>query len=97
MTLELFEIPEHVKAQQANPNPMVRKGGALEGYKCAKCKALHKETYHVKVYYKCLERGVTRGAGTDHRKGWDACKLYAEEGELPFVTEVRRASASHQI
>lgn len=96
MTLELFKIPEHVKAQQANPNPMVRKGGGLKGFKCDKCMYLVTTKRPAgRKFFKCHRRGVTNGAATDHRKGWDACKLYAEEGELPFVTEVRRASASH--
>jgi hypothetical protein len=96
VTLELFKIPEHVKARQANPNPMVRKGGILKGYKCGKCEhLLVTESPAGKRFFKCRHRGVTSGAATDHRKGWDACVLYSEEGELPFVTEVRRASASH--
>lgn len=96
MNRELFEMPEHVKARQANPNPMVRKGGILKGYKCANCAFLIiNESPAGRRYYKCRHRGVTNGAGTDHRKGWDACKLYAEKGELPFVTEVRRATGGN--
>lgn len=74
---ETFELPLHVKENFNAPNPMVRKCGKdKEGRKCKDCALLIKERYHCKTYYKCRMRGTSRGAGTDHRIKWDACKQF---------------------
>jgi len=58
-----------------NPNPLVRLHGEMGGEKCKNCKHLiwHQAS---KRYYKCNQRKITRGAATDHRVNWDACKLF---------------------
>jgi len=40
---------------------------------------------HTRTYYKCLLRGVSSGAATDHRKRWLACAAYVPRppGERP--------------
>jgi hypothetical protein len=64
------------------PNPMVRKFGRLVGGRtCRACRFLERKTYHDKPYYKCHWRGDTRGAGTDHRVRWTACKKFEEQSE----------------
>jgi len=60
-------------------NPMVRTFGAdPQGRKCKDCTHLLRNRYHGTTYIKCELRGITRGAGTDHRVKWDACKKYEE-------------------
>ena len=58
-------------------NPLVMLYGVTEGRQCKTCKHLTSHT-RARTYYKCLLRGVTRGAGTDHRAGWPACGRYEE-------------------
>lgn len=58
-------------------NPCVSVYGAgPDGATCATCAHLHVIHYSRRVY-KCGERPLTGGAGTDHRKGWPACRLYS--------------------
>ena len=92
MQSELFIVPEHVKAQQASKNPMVRKAGlGPDGVTCKDCRFLIEVYGNTKKYFKCGHRGITSGAGTDHRQGWDACRLYEVEGEPRLVRAVRDA------
>lgn len=63
-----------------SPNPMVMlHGRGPEGVKCKSCQYLYRKPYHGKHYYKCEKHGDTKGAGTDMRVGWEACKLYQPE------------------
>ena len=71
--------PEFMAGLEAEPNPMVGKAGkGPAGKKCRSCSHLF---YHERArrYYKCEFRGCTHGPGTDHRIGWNACKLFKEE------------------
>jgi hypothetical protein len=65
------------------PNPLARKLGVLVGKTCQGCVHLTRLTYHEKNYYKCLQRGKPRhSAANDHRRKWNACKLYQEDKSL---------------
>lgn len=93
MQEELFKVPEHVKARQANSNPMVRKAGlGPDGAKCKDCRFLIKTKPTNRVYYKCQLVGITHGAATDVRVGWDACRQYEVEDEPQLVRAVRKAA-----
>ena len=68
----LFEEPEEVGGGPAS-NPMVRVfGSGPEGAVCRDCRWLISFAYS-RNYYKCELRGMTHGAGTDHRVRWPAC------------------------
>lgn len=79
--------PKPLKDWSGNPipvsdNPCVRLYGAMEGKKCKDCKHLIRDYYHGTTYIKCELRKMTRGAASDHRVRWDACKRFEqEEGE----------------
>ena len=74
--------------EPGNPNPMINKYGPDHGGRgCVDCKQLIRLEYHDKAYFKCLIRGVSNGAGTDHRKKWPACRLF-EEAKLQEVVDV---------
>lgn len=76
----LFDVgePPPPSEDELNPNPMVKKHGRTIGEKCKTCDYLcwHQRS---KRWYKCELRGITSGAGTDHRVSWDACGLYERE------------------
>lgn len=58
-------------------NPMVRKfGKGKDGLKCGSCTHFVRVDGGSKKYLKCQLRGITRGAGTDHRAKWRACAKY---------------------
>jgi hypothetical protein len=42
---------------------------------CATCEHLHRLEY-ARAYFKCDQRPVTGGPGTDHRRNWPACARY---------------------
>jgi len=61
-----------------DPNPMVRlHGRGPEGKACRSCRHMvtHTPTGN-RTYWKCYRRGITNGAGTDHRLKWNACRLW---------------------
>ena len=61
------------------PNPMVRLHGlGPEGVTCKHC-AYIRANQQASTYYKCTLRGVTHGAGTDHRLKWKACAKFRPE------------------
>jgi hypothetical protein len=71
---------ESVRA--ANSNPLVVKYGfGPTGVKCSTCKHFYRKGFYSnsRTYFKCELRGDTNGEGTDHRKGYDACKKHQEE------------------
>lgn len=59
-------------------NPCVSVYGAgPEGATCKTC--VHLLGIHrSKTYYKCRQRPITGGPGTDHRVNWPACSRYEE-------------------
>jgi hypothetical protein len=60
-------------------NPMrARVGPGPDGVTCKKCVHLARYHYHDYHYIKCELRGVTNGAGTDHRVSHPACALYCD-------------------
>lgn len=62
----------------ADPNPMVRKlGYGPEGATCRDCDWLLRLQHHDRTYRKCEVRGVTHGAGTDHKVSFRACASFA--------------------
>lgn len=69
----------------ANENPCVTKYGiGPAGKQCTKCNHLIRDHYHNQTYLKCEVRGITRGAGSDHRASWPACARFTpEEQEVP--------------
>ena len=70
----------------SEPNPMrIRLGAGPGGVTCATCRELKAVSGHTRTFYKCLLRGVSSGAATDHRKRWRACAAYVPRprGERP--------------
>lgn len=64
---------------QLSPNPMTAVYGKKpDGEECGDCVFFRRGR---KSYHKCLKRGVTNGAGTDHRVHWPACGLYEASDE----------------
>lgn len=58
-------------------NPMTELVGVgPEGKTCGECRWCSEQYYHNKTYFKCLKRRVTRGAGSDIRRKWEACANY---------------------
>lgn len=96
MTLSLFkdmELPPHVVERYNNPNPMVKKSGfGPKGEKCKSCHFILRVKPNTKVYYKCQYRGISSGAGTDHRLKWDACSQYHKEGDCELRHEIRKST-----
>ena len=74
---ELFNLTPEQKKLVAEKNPMARVQGYFDGEtKCKKCRFMSYRQPGNKKYFKCKKRGISRGAGTDHRVNWLACKLY---------------------
>lgn len=67
---------------------------ARNGETCGTCDHLERETYHGKTYLKCRLTKRTRGAGTDVRAKWPACRFW--EGEL-MSTDEQRAQAARFV
>lgn len=62
-------------------NPMLYvHGPGPQGRICNSCAHLGLYEGNTSNYYKCSLRGITHGAGTDHRIRWPACAKY-EAGE----------------
>ena len=65
-------------------NPMVRAHDrGPEGKKCKDCAFLIRYKYRSKTYLKCEKRGITHGAGTDHKAKFEACKKFEQEEPEP--------------
>lgn len=77
--LELFpEIEEQIVL-----NPLIRFfGTGPQGTKCKTCKHLVINQPGQNKYYKCFKRGITNGAATDHRVGWQSCGKYQEQQSI---------------
>lgn len=76
-------LDEWAAKNPPSKNPMVNRFGR-DPYnrKCAECSILVQVDHGSKSFYKCKLRGITRGAGTDHRLSWDACsRIEALDGE----------------
>lgn len=74
---------EKQAAAQAAPRairPMYAAYGKHETETCGKCAHLIANQYHDKIYYKCELLKMTRGAGTDFRRKWQACGKF-EKGD----------------
>jgi hypothetical protein len=67
------------EAAKNDRNPMIRKFGKSEGNKCKDCVHLFRVQHNTKYYLKCGVRGITRGAGTDHRAKWNACGKFEKQ------------------
>jgi len=86
----IFGNIEHIAMNKGpKPNPMLGLHGKYANgvYSCRECEWIRRERYHDRNYYKCHKRGYSRGAGTDHRIGWNACGLfeYRMEGGITTV------------
>lgn len=46
---------------------------------CGDCVYSVRVAHNSRSYWKCVLVGVSRGAGTDIRKSWPACRDYAKE------------------
>lgn len=69
-------IPEY-KSRLKFVNPMVIKYG--EGPKDKRCKDCDLSVWvrpGQNIYIKCKLRGITHGAGTDHRANWETCSQF---------------------
>ena len=85
MTDDLFGVSFNDKVY-ANDNICVKLYGLYDKpKKCRDCNKLVREHYHNKTYLKCDLRKHTRGAGSDHRAGWDACSKFESSG-VPHET-----------
>lgn len=47
-----------------------------DGETCGDCSHSLRVGHNSRSYWKCDLVGITRGAGTDIRKGWPACELF---------------------
>jgi hypothetical protein len=76
---ELFKVPK-IGGNLKRTNPMLKWGAGPLDKTCKDCAELtYNET--AKRYYKCKRRGITSGAGTDHRVGWPACTYFVQTEE----------------
>lgn len=58
---------------QRSPNPCVDVyGPGPAGARCKTCASLSQQ----RGYFKCALRAESRGAKTDHRANWPACRKY---------------------
>jgi len=62
---------------------MLRLRGRTEGHTCGDCVHLVTVVRSGK-WFKCDQARITRGAGTDWRKGWPACGLW-QAGEQKTI------------
>ena len=85
--LTLFALPDPVPAEAPAPDPRPkqlrtmqdRHGIAEEGRSCGACAHLVRGQYNTGVYFKCDQfLPWTHGPGTDFRKYWRGCGLWAE-------------------
>lgn len=71
---ELLEKPK-------KSNPMLKWGKGPEGKRCKEC--IH---FLVKQlsnrYFKCSQRKITNGPGTDHRANWPACAKFQQSYKI---------------
>jgi hypothetical protein len=84
--VEIPPIPQEAKAKLvrvgAKSNPAVEVWGAGPvGVTCATCLYLTRMRNNSWTGYKCQKRGISHGAGTDHRLKWQACSKYEKESE----------------
>ena len=70
------------EAAKDDQNPMIRKFGKTIGGKCKDCSYLVRVQHNTKHYLKCKIRGITKGAGTDHRAKWNACGKFLLNSEV---------------
>ncbi len=76
--MELFDAAAVYDPAYENPMVvMLGKGPQLT--RCKTCAHFLRVPYQGKEYLKCGLRGVTHGAGTDHRANWLACAWYKSE------------------
>lgn len=61
-------------------NPMLVYG-RTEGETCRNCSHLRQDWHNGKTYLKCDLRKLTRGAGSDHRAHWPACRKFESKYE----------------
>lgn len=68
-------------------NPMLVFGYGPDGATCKSCAHLIRDDWHNKTYLKCNLRKHTRGAGSDHRASWPACKKYEAKTTTKTIRE----------
>lgn len=61
---------------QTTKNPMTRLYGITDGEECKGCIHFDRYILNRPRFHKCEVRGITAGAGTDHRVHWPACGLF---------------------
>lgn len=60
-------------------NPCVSLHGLAEpAAKCKDCQMFIRKHGYSKMYFKCVLRGDTSGAATDHRANWPACGKFVK-------------------
>ena len=78
MNAEPLPIGDFTANCDANPM-VIRHGRGPEGRRCRDCRRILPTSHRTaRRYWKCERRGITRGAGTDHRLKWNACRLFEE-------------------
>ena len=68
--------------RKSKTNPCIDVWGpGPEGKQCGTCAFFAKGVYQATMLYKCKKRGMTHGAGTDHKVRYPACAKYEERQE----------------
>ena len=76
---EQIQQYNRASGKHANVNPCIDQFGAGPAYKhCGDCIHMFSKRYD-KTYWKCELRKNTNGAGSDHRKKWDACAKFEQK------------------
>jgi hypothetical protein len=76
---DILELFDAVDAAPREPNPCRRLYGPGPADKtCSSC-ALLAGHGNERTYWKCTLRELTAGAGSDHKRRWQACGRYAEQ------------------
>lgn len=77
---KLFEV-ESIGDNLKPRNPMLKWGAGPIGKKCKECEHIISHRPGANKYFKCLKRGITNGAGTDHRINWQCCIYFVEAAD----------------
>lgn len=70
-------LDQWAKENPPDKNPMVHRfGRGPDKAQCLSCSHIRRKDAGSRKVYKCLERGVSNSAATDHRLRWNACAKY---------------------
>ena len=67
-------------------HPAMGEPYADNGETCGTCAHFERHGRASKAYFKCGLLPYTRGAGTDIRSNWDACRVWESPLDIPEVT-----------